>query len=91
MIGGTPPIANAFIRYLNDITGSFGGYETSSDAGSESSTEESVNEISDVASVSSEDTTINADRSSNQSTHVPLPVDTDTVDENEGVVVLSLL
>lgn len=51
LIGGTPSIANAFIRYLNDITGSFGGYETSSDAGSESSTEESVNEISDVASV----------------------------------------
>ena len=90
LIGGTPSIANAFIRYLNDTTGSFGGYETSSDAGSESSTEESVNEISDVASVSTVDTTINADQC-DQSTGVLLPVDTDTADEDEGVVVLSLL
>lgn len=90
LIGGRPSIANAFIRYLNDITGSFGGYKTWSDAGSDSSTE-SLNEISKIASESTEDTTINADQSSGQSTGIPLPVDTDMANKNEGVVALSLL
>ena len=34
LIGGTASIANTFIRYLNDNTGAFSGYDTSSDGGS---------------------------------------------------------
>eukprot|EP00956_Cyclotella_meneghiniana_P021702 scaffold39809_cov88-Cyclotella_meneghiniana.AAC.1 len=73
LIGGTPSIANAFIRYLNDTTGTFGGYETSSDVGSTSSSEDEQEarsacsepsgeaETSDVASASSEHVSTNTD------------------------------